>query len=331
MQENIALYKTIFKKDINKNDAHLFLQNICNDYPYFSVAQFFKLQQTDENNNQLQQQLNKTALLFNNNFWLQFQLSNKATFANDGKFGNNNNTLHSNHINDGVLKNSQKDEPEKVIIGDATITCNEITKNGSENLLTEPLPNFEENNTVIIDKSEGILLNNEDAIEHTFFDNNVKNVLANIAPILPTENVEIVNASEAINQSGVTDVVAEPPLFEPLHTTDYFASVGIKIADENKANDKLGKQLKSFTAWLKTMKKVHVTEDSNMASVTDINIQILANASNMEANVVTEAMANILIQQGSIKKAIEVLEKLSLLNPAKTAYFAAQINQLKES
>jgi hypothetical protein len=331
MQENFALYKTIFKKDVDKNDTQLFLQNVCNEYPYFSVAQFFKLQQTAENNNQLQQQLNKTALLFNNNYWLQFQLNNKATFVNDHTIGNNSTNVFNNYINDGLIKNSQPLAPKKIIIDEATIINNELLNNGRENAPTEPLPKFEENKAVIIDESQANLLNSDVEIEQTFFENNVKSVLANIEPILPTDNIEISNDSDAINKSGVNDMVAEPPLFEPLHTTDYFASVGIKIADENKANDKLGKQLKSFTAWLKTMKKVHVTEDSNMASATDINIQILADASNIEANVVTEAMANILIQQGSIKKAIEVLEKLSLLNPGKTAYFAAQINQLKES
>src|SRR6185312_15634128 len=43
--------------------------------------------------------------------------------------------------------------------------------------------------------------------------------------------------------------------FEPLHTVDYFASQGIKINEEALANDHLVKQVKSFTAWLKSMKK----------------------------------------------------------------------------
>jgi hypothetical protein len=35
--------------------------------------------------------------------------------------------------------------------------------------------------------------------------------------------------------------------FEPLHTSDYFASQGIKLSEEVQSSDKLGKQLKSFT------------------------------------------------------------------------------------
>ena len=43
---------------------------------------------------------------------------------------------------------------------------------------------------------------------------------------------------------------------DPYHTVDYFASQGIKLVLEKDPKDKLGKQLKSFTQWLKHMKKV---------------------------------------------------------------------------
>ena len=45
-------------------------------------------------------------------------------------------------------------------------------------------------------------------------------------------------------------------VFEPLYTTDYFASQGIKLSEQALATDKLGKQMKSFTEWLKSMKKL---------------------------------------------------------------------------
>ena len=50
-----------------------------------------------------------------------------------------------------------------------------------------------------------------------------------------------------------------------------------------------------------------------------------------EANVVTEAMAEVWLKQGNKQKAIETYNKLSLLNPSKKAYFAAQIEHLKQS
>ncbi|MEO7534441.1 MAG: hypothetical protein ABIU30_11370, partial [Ferruginibacter sp.] len=118
--------------------------------------------------------------------------------------------------------------------------------------------------------------------------------------------------------------------FEPLHTTDYFASLGIKLSSEIKPGDKLGKQLKSFTEWLKTMKKVHTDKLEQSSGGADQVIQSLAEKSNTEDEVLTETMAEVLVQQGKADKAIEVYKKLSLLNPSKNAYFAAKIDQLKQ-
>jgi hypothetical protein len=117
--------------------------------------------------------------------------------------------------------------------------------------------------------------------------------------------------------------------FEPLHTTDYFASQGIKLSGEIKPTDKLGKQLKSFTEWLKTMKKIHTDKLEQSSGQADQVIQTLAEKSNAEDEVLTEAMAEVLLQQGKTDKAIDVYKKLSLLSPTKSAYFAAKIDQLK--
>ncbi len=133
-----------------------------------------------------------------------------------------------------------------------------------------------------------------------------------------------------ITLPSLSDPVKEDSFtFEPLYTTDYFASQGIKLSEEIKPDDKLGKQLKSFTEWLKTMKKVHVAEPMETDANVDVSIQKLAEQSNTENVILTEAMADVLIQQGKVNKAIEVYQKLSLLNPSKSAYFAAKIEQFK--
>jgi hypothetical protein len=130
-----------------------------------------------------------------------------------------------------------------------------------------------------------------------------------------------------IDTSGTTE---DSIVFEPLHTTDYFASLGIKLSTEILPTDKLGKQLKSFTEWLKTMKKIHNNQLPILSGQSDLSIQKLAEKSNKEDGVETEAMADVLLQQGKVDKAIELYKKLSLLNPSKRAYFAAKIDQLKE-
>ena len=142
-----------------------------------------------------------------------------------------------------------------------------------------------------------------------------------------------------VSNLPVNDKAAEPvagekqkeeaPLFEPLFASDYFASQGIKLTEEQQPTDRMGKQLKSFTEWLKTMKKVHDPKLPSTETPVDITVQKLAEKSNKEEEVITEAMAEVFLQQGKTNKAKEIYEKLSLLNPSKSAYFAAKLEQIK--
>jgi hypothetical protein len=91
----------------------------------------------------------------------------------------------------------------------------------------------------------------------------------------------------------------------------------------------LGKQVKSFTAWLKSMKKIHPGQLPEQNEVIEKIIQSSSEASNKETDVLTEAMAEVLVKQGKGEKAIEMYQKLSLINPSKSAYFAAKIESLK--
>ncbi|MER3471311.1 MAG: hypothetical protein C4330_08245 [Chitinophagaceae bacterium] len=117
--------------------------------------------------------------------------------------------------------------------------------------------------------------------------------------------------------------------FEPFHTVDYFASQGIKLSQEE-TKDSFGKQLKSFTEWLKTMKRLPVSQMvAQLDTNSEIKVKNLAEGSINEADIVTEAMAEVWIKQGNRQKAIDVYYKLSLLNPSKKPYFADLIEKLK--
>jgi hypothetical protein len=119
-------------------------------------------------------------------------------------------------------------------------------------------------------------------------------------------------------------------VFEPYHTIDYFASQGIKLQQSDLSKDKFGKQLKSFTEWLRSMKRLpQASVDVNIDEATQQTIQKVAEHSIEEKEIVTETMAEVWIKQGNREKAIETLHKLSLLNPSKSHYFAAKIEQLK--
>jgi hypothetical protein len=128
--------------------------------------------------------------------------------------------------------------------------------------------------------------------------------------------------------SGETEL----PAFEPFHTVDYFASQGIKLSQDEQPKDKFGKQLKSFTEWLKTMKRLPAQQGTRPIDTSSENkVQHLAEDSVHESDVITEAMAEVWLKQGNFDKALEVYNKLSLLNPSKKAYFAGKIENLKRS
>jgi hypothetical protein len=119
------------------------------------------------------------------------------------------------------------------------------------------------------------------------------------------------------------------PLFEPLHTIDYFASQGIRLTLDENPTDPLGRQLKSFTEWLRTMRRLPQKDREIVPNrVAEQAVQNFAAHSIEGKEPVTETMAEVLAKQGMPDRARIVYEKLSLLNPDKSAYFAAKIEQL---
>jgi hypothetical protein len=152
------------------------------------------------------------------------------------------------------------------------------------------------------------------------------------ADMLPEQRQEPEHAFQASNEipKAVQEEQLEELQFTPYHTIDYFASQGIQYEQEENPSDKFGKQLKSFTAWLKSMKKLpKAVMESEMSDTTEAAIQSIAEHSIEEKEVITEAMAEVLALQGKRDKAIDLYRKLSLLNPDKSAFFAARIDQLK--
>ncbi len=156
-----------------------------------------------------------------------------------------------------------------------------------------------------------ILLNSDTENDQITENINPQSPVIKQAKIAPVQTVENTESEIAL---------------EPLYTVDYFASQGIKIKEEQLQSDKLGKQMKSFTEWLKTMKKIDKSIPSGDEN--DIKVQNLAENSNTQAEVITEAMAEVLVKQNKTSAAIDMYQKLSLINPRESGYFAAKINSL---
>ena len=151
----------------------------------------------------------------------------------------------------------------------------------------------------------------------------------------PVETVQEVKSSldssitqtppAAVNAVSQADAIA----FEPYHTIDYFASQGIKLAPADLSKDKFGQQLKSFTEWLKSMKRLPAAETSQVPDLSAQQTVVKAAEHSIEEReVLTEAMAEVWAKQGNKEKAREVYHKLSLQNPGKSSYFAAKIDEI---
>ncbi|MFY7839302.1 MAG: hypothetical protein ACOVP7_03450, partial [Lacibacter sp.] len=141
---------------------------------------------------------------------------------------------------------------------------------------------------------------------------------------------------ESINKviTATPAPVAQPQepvfTFEPFHTVDYFASQGIKLSEDRLGNDMLGSQVKSFTQWLRSMKKIYVEEKKQLDSNEEEKVVNKATESNQQEDVITETMAEVLAKQGRKAQAIDLYSKLSLLHPEKSVYFASRIEELKQ-
>lgn len=125
-------------------------------------------------------------------------------------------------------------------------------------------------------------------------------------------------------------VTAQPIPIEPYHTVDYFASQGIKNRLDD-TQDELGKKVKTFTAWLKTMKRLQPAEEIYEIEESDEEIDNGIDLQVPQEVIATEAMAEVYLKQGLTQKAIEVYAKLSLQNPANSHIFATKIIQIKEN
>ncbi len=298
-----------------------YMAQLAADHPYFTPAQFHCLQKATPGTENYKNLVAINALLFNNNRWLHFQL-NQAYMATDSirqaeppADAPPPGTTPDNDTGGEVPVVAFPAPEDTTTAGTTTDTA--IEAGGEVPVIAFPAP----------EDTTATGITTDPAIE-TERDNPADAITPSPETITgPQSAEEVVSMPEPILRLRKDD---SSMLFEPYHAVDYFAALGIRLNEEAKPVDKLGVQLKSFTEWLKSMKKIHNQPgEAQINDATQQAIQHIAEKSNIQDEVVTEAMAEVYLQQGKAGKAIQVYEKLSLLNPSKSAFFAAKIENLK--
>jgi hypothetical protein len=182
----------------------------------------------------------------------------------------------------------------------------------------------------LLNKEQFTIKNNEAIIKNTTTE--PLPILSQVAPIILNEDKVESVAVEKTPKVTIENAKKEEIIpIEPYYTVDYFAAQGVKVQPHLQPTDKLGIQVKSFTDWLKSMKKMPLTkvedEEKSTPNV-DNKVVLLAENSLLHTEILTETMAEVLVKQGKINDAIKVYEKLSLQDTTKSAYFAKRIKDL---
>jgi len=322
------------------------LKQVADKYPYFGATQFLlgkKLYQ--QKTKDAETAIKKAALHFTDALWLHYNFleEEKITEANtrienEDAPGTENNPSGVN-TEAGEITARNKASTVQEILAEAETILNEEGNAFNDSTLESDLVE-EEDDDDTIEENSNIIEEERDTIKEVKEPELSKNDFENLSE---TENTDLIDESETEPNEKLSNLLKEQAAaFEkpaeetalPVETTayhriDYFDSQGIKL-EEEKANDKLGAQLKRFTDWLKQMKKINPNLNAlETDAAGESQVQNMAEHSNEPKEIVTEAMAEVLVKQGKPEQAIQIYEKLSFFNPSKSAYFAAKIQELK--
>lgn len=293
---NLTQEKALFHLTGKLDFIHLrveTLQNIADEHPYFAPAQYFLTSKIIMIGNSLAvPQSVRTNFYFTNPYWLQFQLKHglKNVADTSPASGPQNNNLPTGFTIPTV--EAVKEIMRKIDYSQETPAQPEET--ATDEYITE---SFVPGNTESANKISGLL------------------------------SGQLADFKKPVEADAKLDIDS---ISERLHTIDYFASQGIKIDLANIPQDKLTIHLRKFTDWLKQMKQAEgKSQDLGTNLEMENAVAETAKNSNKTREILTETMADVLVKQGQVEKAIQLYIKLSFINPEKSSYFAAKIEQLK--
>ncbi len=312
------------------------LEMMAYQYPWFGTAQLLlaaKQKQTGAAN--ADKQVQKALIYFNQPLWTAVQLNKFSSSEQQ--------TVEEVQPTETT---AEVDERDASLDAEAIVEAEDIRDVQEANIVTD----IELDAAYVLeadaDKEADLLLKDAElesqaeAMIEADAERQVADFMANADAELAAEATigsdfakeELMNAEQPVQAEVKPAVAEEKPAFtfEPFHTVDYFASQGIKLREEKLDNDQLGKQVKSFTQWLRSMKKIYVEEHKELGATEEKEVVSIATESNQQTEVVTETMAEVLAKQGKKAQAIDLYRKLSLLHPEKSVYFASRIDELKQ-
>ena len=296
-----ALFHLTGKLDLSQLKTASF-QQMADEWPYFAPARFFLSAKSKEVDPPViwVSAAQKTNLYFTNPYWLQYQLdANSSTWVEPV-------------IEEGELATTPADQPEKP--ASLVIPTMEAVKE----IMRKIEPERDTTSTMEEEPVPDEYIEESDATPDTSLaENKISGLLSS----------QLADFKKPVEADAVLDIDAEK---KRLHTIDYFASQGIKIDLSAIPQDKLTMHLRKFTDWLKEVKHAN-TSPNDLGTNLEMEKAVAETAknSNETREIVTETMADVLIKQGQADKAIQLYIKLSFLNPEKSSYFAAKIEQLK--
>jgi hypothetical protein len=345
---NAAIAKTLFQitqKQSIEDVSVAELSQLANHYPYFAPLQvLLAAKLKTENSYEASSQLQKAALFGNNPFWLEHGLFNGE--AKDINIIPADKTASATQTNNQYQPQPTVIETEPLIVQDepALIQIEEI-----KTIISLPspisIPTLENVREIMegIDKKEESINNTtsqpiqpafipvtEQAVTEEEIYHNPNEITDNYNEKQAEKLSSILSSSVADFKKPVTEQAQLDYEKEPAYTVDYFASQGIKADLTKQPQDKLTIQLLKFTDWLKIIKKSNPNPtDLGTGSALENTIQHIAQTSNEAKEIVTETMADVFVKQGKVDKAVQLYIKLSFLEPDKSSYFAARIQELK--
>jgi hypothetical protein len=323
---------SLFKKNSLEECKLEEIEELVDQYPYFSSAQLLlAAKQKQAGDQDFQKQLATASLHVTNPFWLDHLLSSPAIEERIVEEDLDATEVNNEPNNDELVL--EKNRREFVVASTQQV---DTTKAPTEEIIVTPGPAA---HALVIEEQDDAHVTAEQLVQTPVVEkqDNVQMSAESQAPPPPAEKEDEihVNAETATSPLATEkkEIAAEGKLvFEPYYTVDYFASQGIKNVVEEKPKDRFSQQLRSFTEWLKAIRQMPPQQIAALSdSKAEEKVVQLATHSLDEENVETEAMAEVWIKQGHPEKAVRIYEKLSLLNPPKSSYFASLIENLKKT